>query len=263
MTIDDFRCTRRGIQLHTLNSEQSGLINEVHQQTKEKNSALLMLHGFSSSPAIYRAMLPEIKGYDAIVCPLLPGHGQSVDAFEEVKADEWIKAVEHHCESLLGEYKRVDVLGLSLGGILACHLAQRYPLGHLYLLAPALDLQLAVKQYLLLLKGLRRLGFQRLRSFAGDLYTSHECEIAYRQVPLATIIEIFNLIDRFKLTEIKCPTDIFLGCHDHIVCSWRVADRFVDKKNINIHWLLNTAHLVPLDGDIDRVLDCINENIAN
>lgn len=258
MNIDDFRCTRRGIQLHTLDSGQSDLITEVNLQTDKKNRALLMFHGFSSSPAVYRALIPTIKGYDAIVCPLLPGHGASIAAFEAVKADEWLATAERYCESLLSEYQQVDVLGLSLGGLLACHLAARYPLGHLYLLAPALDLQLAVKQYMIVLKGLKKLGFQRVRAFAGDLYTSHECEIAYRQLPLNAIIEIFNLINNFNLNEINCPTDIFLGCHDHIVCSWRVADRFADKKNVNIHWLLNTAHLVPLDGDIDKIVECIN-----
>lgn len=87
-----------------------------------------------------------------------------------------------------------------LGGLLACHLASRFSLNHLYLLAPAPDLHLAINQALTVAKCCHALGFHAIRSVAGNLYTSNAYEIAFRQLPLTTIIELLTLINQFDFS---------------------------------------------------------------
>ena len=250
---DDFRCMRRGKQLATLTPQDSKLLTGFSQHNQPKHKALLLLHGFSSSPAVFRMLFPYLNQYNAIIAPTLPGHGENLTAFSKSKASDWLTTAEQQCNLLCQEYTSVDVLGLSLGGLLACHLSHRFTLNHLYLLAPALDLHLSLPLILPLVSLFQCLGFERIRANAGNIHENKHCEIAYRQLPLGPIKEVLNFINQFEFSLPQCPTDVFLGKHDQVVKSDRVARRFSSGKHINIHWLAHSAHVLPLDGDIKLI----------
>ena len=257
MNIDDFRYMWRGKQLQSLDDQQSNLLNTIHICRKGNKRALLLLHGFSSSPAVFRLLLPALDHYDAIICPTLPGHGESITAFTQATSQDWLTTAEHACETLIKNYPKVDVMGLSLGGLLACHLSQRFALHHLYLLAPALKLQLNVPLALTLAHVLKRLGFKYLRNQAGNLYSEAYSELAYRQLPIATIIEILTLVNEFKFVPPTCPTDLFLGCFDKVVNSPLVEKEFKNLPNCKVHWLPKSAHILPLDSDVEEIIACM------
>lgn len=261
MNIDDFRAMRRGIPLFALDKKDAAILAPIERRSGEKKRALLLLHGFTSTPAVFRVMLPSFSFYDAVICPVLPGHADNLQAFAQVKAEAWLTTAVQSCELLVNEFEQVDVLGLSLGGILACYLSNQFKLHHLYLLAPALDLRLPIEKILKLARLLTCLGFQEVRGLSGDLFTNQHCEIAYRKLPLTAIIEIFNLIKQFSFNLPDCPTDVFLGCHDKVVASWRVAARFANQEHVTIHWLSNSAHVIPLDGDIENIIACMKEHL--
>lgn len=261
MNLDDFRCMRRGVQLATLDNKDAKLLKAFNQRGKGQDKALLLIHGFTSTPAVFRQLTTSLTGYDAIVAPVLPGHGESIEAFSQVKASEWIDYVKTVCATLTEQFKQVDILGLSLGGMLACYLDRTFKLNHLYLLAPCLDLQLALPGSLKLAKVLNRLGFCRLRSAAGNLLMPHHCEIAYRQLPIPAVIEILSLVKQFEFSPPRCPTDLFLGCYDEVVDSRKVAARFANCDNTTIHWLRNSAHVIPLDGDVEVILQCVKDQL--
>ncbi len=263
MNIDDFRYMWRGKRLKTLSPKEAHLLHPINIHGKGTKRALLLLHGFSSSPAVFRQLAPAIAPtYDAIISPTLPGHGNSLDAFAKAKALDWITAAEEACQELVKKYHKVDVLGLSLGGLLACHLSQKMTLNHLYLLAPALALQVNVPWALKIAQILRKLGFSYLRNRAGNLHSEVHSEIAYRQLPITTLIEILTLVNEFKFMPPNCPTDLFLGRFDQTVSSNKVAERLADLPNITTHWLEKSAHVLPLDGDIDTIITCIKNNFS-
>lgn len=258
--VNDFRYMWCGKQLEPLPQQQANLLAPIDIRQQGQNRALLLLHGFSSSPAVYRELLPKLPSYDAILCPTLPGHGESIMAFTKAKASDWLLAAEEICATLTKNYEKVDVMGLSLGGLLACHLSQRFPLHHLYLLAPALDLQLNPSKALRLAKFLDWLGFKYLRNRAGNLYSPLFRELAYRQLPLATIIEILTLINEFKFIPPAMPTDVFLGNFDMVVDSAAIEKKFLNVSHCRIHWLPKSAHVLPLDSDINIIIDCLKTN---
>ena len=259
MKHDDFRYMRRGKQLSGLTQEELSLLKPINQYGKRKEHALLILHGFSSSPAVYRYLIPELKNYDAIVCPVLPGHAESIEAFSHSKAKEWYLTANKACEVLINEYKKVDVLGLSLGGLLACELSQQFNLNHLYLLAPALKLHIRVNLMLKIAQLLRFFGFHHLRNNAGNLLTNERAEIAYRKLPIASIIEMLTLAKQYHWVAPTCPVDLFLGSHDEVVDSNQVAELFTHLPNVTIHWLKNSAHVLPLDNDLNDIIKRINK----
>lgn len=258
MNINDFRHMRRGKTLRTLTKEEGEWLAPIDYRTQKYQRALLLLHGFSSSPAVFRQLLPElIAPYDAVVCPVLPGHGLSLDAFAHAKGNDWLETASISFQALSDQYQQVDVMGLSLGGLLACLLAERFEIHHLYLLAPALSLNLNVLLTLTLAKFMRALGFQYIRNKAGNLCSQEFTEISYRQLPVDTIIEILTLIKSYQFTIPKCPTDLFLGKHDEVVNSAKVATLFEGSSNTTIHWLENSAHVLPLDTDRRVINACV------
>jgi carboxylesterase len=250
----------RGRSVEPLRAEQAGLLSPINQRKPGNHRALLLLHGFSSSPAVFRFMLPELTMYDAVVCPVLPGHADSIDAFSRSKATDWLSTAEAACQDLLRDYQQVDVLGLSLGGLLACHVARKCRLNRLYLLAPALDLKTNVSLSLLSARLLRCFGIGSLNNRGGNLHAGNEPELAYRRLPLSSIIEILNLVKSRQFDLPDCPVDLFLGRYDQVVDSSAVARRFSNLPNATTHWLENSAHVLPLDGDREIIMDCIKSH---
>lgn len=258
---NEFRHMLRGCQKSALNHQDFCQIQNLAIKNNNcNNKALLMLHGFTSSPAVFRLLIPEILHYDAIICPVLPGHTGYLDDLKNTSAQKWIETAEQACESLLSEYQKVDVLGLSLGGMLACHLNQKYPVNHLYLLAPAFDLQTPITPTLILLKCLRTLGFRQLRANAGNIQ-GENTEISFRRIPLDTIIEILTFIRDFKWVIPENSVDLLLGRHDAVVNSEKIAERFKHCKQLNLHWLDNSAHVLPLDNDRKLITACLNTHL--
>ena len=258
MNIDDFRYMWCGKHLKTLPPQHADLLAPIDIRRPGKDRALLLLHGFSSTPAVFRELLSAFTHYHAVVCPVLPGHADSIASFAKVQASEWLTAAEEACASLIQNYQKVDVMGLSMGGVLACHLSARFTLNHLYLLAPALNLQINIKPIMLLARILYFLGFKSIRNLAGNLRSKQFSELTYRQLPVHAVIEILTLIDEFQFVPPNCPTDLFVGEFDEVVDSKKVALRFAQLPNVNIHWLTKSAHVLPLDGDRDRIIDCVN-----
>ena len=257
MNIQDFCFTWRGQQMAPLLKPDLPMLMPVDIRGQGRERALLLLHGFSSSPAVFRTIIPQLNGYDAIICPALPGHADSFEAFSKVKASEWLLAVEKICESLVKEYQYVDVLGVSLGGLLACHLSHRFPLHRLYLLAPALDLRLNLSLSIRAARFFHAIGFRRLRNRAGNLHTQQHFELTYRQLPITAVIEILTLVQQFKFIPPTCPTDVFLGRFDDVVDSSKVSARFESVSSAKIHWLNNSAHVLPLDGDVNQIIEAV------
>lgn len=211
MKINDFRYMRRGKHLSELRSEEANLLSPVNQQGKGTERALLVLHGFSSSPAVYRYLIPNLKNYNAILCPILAGHAESIEAFSKSTATDWLQSAKNACELLINQYQKVDVLGLSLGGLLACQLSQFFTINHLFLLAPALKLRMRINAMLKLAQVLKCLGFRQLRNAAGNIITDEHAEIAYRKLPISTIIEMLTLAREYEWLPQLARQIFFLG----------------------------------------------------
>lgn len=261
MILEDFKYMWCGKDIKSLHESDANLLKSVGIFNKQHGKALLLLHGFTSSPAVYREIIPYLNFYDAIYCPVLPGHGKSVDIFSKATAEQWLNFSYDAYLNLAANYKSIDVMGLSLGGILALNLCHKFPVNHLYLLAPALKLRWVLNALLFSAFFLRFMGFKKIRNRGGNLLSHKFQEIVYKELPLSSIIEILSLIknNSFKLPD--CPTDIFLGRFDKVVDSSGVADLFVNAVFVNIHWLENSAHVLPLDGDADKIIQIVRGNI--
>src|SRR5881628_3739203 len=105
--------------------------------------ACLLLHGLTGSPAEVRPIGEALAqaGFRA-VGPLLPGHGTTPEDLYTVSRQQMLHAAESALLSLDGA-RRIFVCGLSMGGLLALHLAAHHEgmpeVSAVALLAPAIE----------------------------------------------------------------------------------------------------------------------------
>ncbi|MCH5171985.1 MAG: alpha/beta fold hydrolase [Erysipelotrichales bacterium] len=98
--------------------------------------AILLLHGFATDKTDFNPIIPFLKKlYDHVENNNLPGH--SVLHLKGFTAKKTISDVEKQMIKLEKKYDVIDVIGFSMGGVLATHLASHYRVNKLVLLAPA------------------------------------------------------------------------------------------------------------------------------
>jgi len=103
------------------------------------DTGALLIHGFMGSPKELRPLGDALAaaGIDAHGI-LLPGFGAEVPLLGSVRRGEWIDAASRAWGELSGRYRHTVLLGFSMGGAVALHLATRRPPERLILLAPFL-----------------------------------------------------------------------------------------------------------------------------
>lgn len=255
---NDFAWMRQGKHLQFCSAEDALLLKPYEKEHRPtKHRALLMLHGFSSSPAVYRLIYPHLEHYDYVYAPQLAGHGVSLEEFSRTSRQQWLQKIRLILKKMCQEYGRVDVMGLSLGGLIACHLANEFPIHRLFLLAPALALSSSLPLMLKTAQCTRQLGFKFIKNFGGRAFKPHADELLFRLLPIDTVIEILKLIDEFQLRPWDIPTELFLGRHDDVVNSKAVETQLKNLHDVNIHYLEQSNHVLPLDANYQEILQVL------
>ncbi len=90
--------------------------------------AALLLHGFGDTPQTlgYLAASLHQRGWSVRV-PLLPGHGRTMRAWAQTRADDWLGCARRELEALRQTHTVVALVGLSMGAALAAVLAAETP----------------------------------------------------------------------------------------------------------------------------------------
>src|SRR3990167_4970417 len=206
MHLDDFNYMWCGCHVAPLKAEQAHWLNPIDIRLRDQGRALLLLHVFSSTPALYRRFLPTLlQIYDAVVCPALPGHAESIEAFSKATAQAWRDSTKQCAENLAKTYHSLDVMGLSLGGVLAYDLSTSVKLNRLFLLAPAMVLCQRIHKTIVLVKILRNLGIKTIAQHAGNFWGSSYAELTYRRLPLSTVIEVLSYLAAYVPIQSTCP----------------------------------------------------------
>ena len=105
------------------------------------DTACLLIHGFSGSPAEVRPLGEYLAAHTVTVrAPLLPGHGTSPEELRETRWPQWVRAAEIELAALQERYDRVHLVGFSMGGLIALYLAAHHSVASVTTLAAPIRL---------------------------------------------------------------------------------------------------------------------------
>jgi carboxylesterase len=221
--------------------------------------SVLLLHGFSGSPWELRLLGEALaaRGHH-VVCPKLPGHGVSPEAMLFASDVEWYAAA---VDSLPSD-GAVDVVGLSMGALLALRLASEKPqrVRRLALLAPVVGLQGIAARALGLLRhrGLAGLTSRWVHKQASDIEDAAaraEAPLLPRY-PLARVIDLLRLQEKAlaSVSSVVAPTLVALAENDHVVDKRAVEKLAARLRDARLLRLQRGFHILPRDLDRARLI---------
>ncbi|KAF1074758.1 carboxylesterase [Halodesulfovibrio sp. MK-HDV] len=101
----------------------------------------LLIHGWTGSPFEMEPLVAPLESEGYVVRNImLPGHGTTFEDFQTTGWGDWEWAAHKEYEALAAQVDVVFVIGLSMGGTLALHLASKYPVAGVVSLAAPLFL---------------------------------------------------------------------------------------------------------------------------
>ena len=217
--------------------------------------AVLCLHGLTGTP--YEVRPPaEALAEVGFLCEglLLPGHGTTAEELAVTPRNAWVEAVVRAHDALAERHARVYVLGLSLGGVLALALAQRRALAGAVVLAAPFDLGRLVRTAVPWLMPVVR-SLPKTPAILDDAARARHP--GYDRMPLRAVNELLVLareVER-ELPAVHAPVQLIFSRRDPTVPPHNAERilRALPPGERELHWLEDSAHVLPVDRERDRV----------
>jgi carboxylesterase len=227
---------------------------EARTYVGDPHRALLLVHGYNDSPAslddVARAL--HAAGW-TVRLPLLPGHGRSLEAWDDWTGADAVATVRAEYAALRATHGTVVVGGLSMGGALATWLAAEADVDGLVLFAPMLfvprPMQVAVstaRVWGLLTRTLSGGGGRSIRDPEAQRRSiSYGCSTRRSLEALEYVAE--GVIPRLGFA--KAPT---------LVCQSREDNRLPEDQSRRafarlgaadktVHWVDGAGHVLTMD----------------
>ena len=213
---------------------------------------VLVLHGFTGSPQSLRPQAEALAEAGFTVdLPLWPGHGTAVEDMVPTRWSDWSEAAEAAYAELHGRCEAVALVGLSMGGTLACWLAEHHPeVRGLVLVNPLVEPP--ADSFRDVLRGMLDSGAEVAPGIGSDIALAGSVEISYAGTPIAAVLSLFEGVDAVapRLDHIRCPVLLLSSREDHVVPS-SSGDLLVASVQGPVErvWLEKSYHVATLDHD--------------
>jgi len=111
---------------------------KVYAHAGKQEHAVLLLHGYSSSPQEFVSLCPYLQQANlSYYAPNLEGFGHNTAAvLHHVRYQDWLRCALDAYDLLSQQYEKVSVVGHSLGSVLALYVAEQRSVHKLLLTAP-------------------------------------------------------------------------------------------------------------------------------
>ncbi len=237
---------------------------EPFELTGDNGRAVLLIHGFSSSPREMRALGERLHEAGFTVKGIrLKGHGTTPQDLRGARWEDWYAQTEAAFRELREGHEEVSAVGFSLGGALALHLAAREELERVTGLGTHLGL--THKWYYVVPLEWHVLGLGRLLPYINKsdrwIKVNDRSQvaghIAYSRLPSRAVRSLLSLARRVRreASRIEEPLLIIHARGDD-VASIKAARRFyesaasAEKRFVTLE---RSNHLITLDFEKEQV----------
>lgn len=216
---------------------------------------VLMVHGFTGSPASMRPMGGWFAEQGLSVLGVrLPGHGTSVEDLRHRPWTEWYAEVGAGLTELRDRCSTTVVFGQSMAASLAVHLAASRP-GEVEGLVLSSPYVFDARHVFL---PIGRLFVRTIKGFdKGDIKKPGQDELAYDRLPVPAIVTMAELMRRARseLARVRAPVLVLAPAKDHTIPESnprRVLEGIGSARKELIE-CPNSYHVITLDNDAPMV----------
>ncbi|MBI3770309.1 MAG: alpha/beta fold hydrolase [Deltaproteobacteria bacterium] len=229
----------------------------------------LLIHGLTGTPAEMAPLAATLQGRHPLWIVRVAGHATTVADLAETSWLDWYESAATGLRALSTVTPRSVVIGLSMGALLALHLAIERPgsVAAVALLSPAVTLGRGTVQRLS--RFLRALGALDARSatlrarLARVLIAKHGSDIAdeqvrahhpgYRQIPLRALLNLLMLqrVVRREAPRVTQPALVVHALHDHTcpIAAARELYTSLGSREKRLVLLEESFHVVTVDRE--------------
>ena len=242
----------------------------------EGRTALLMVHGFADSPALYRKYAPAFaeKGYHCQAIRL-PGWAVHMDEMKTVDLGDWENKIIEEVVALRKRHDQVWIVSHSLGAALTLNLSidEKIPVDGVVLITPMVKVAdtrspvLSSAQWFEVSKRILNFSTKLESIFKVDMRDQSMADQLYRDtfVPRNIYQALFDLMAELKgrAGEMNVPTLMILAKEDLIIDT-PAAERFFKRIASEYRKLVmveDSGHVIPLDNDWEATVDLIDNFI--
>jgi carboxylesterase len=236
----------------------------------EGADAVLLIHGFGDSPAVFQLMAPALaaKGFTCHGLRL-PLYGQSMSQYRRTSAVQWRDAARSAITELRGRHRRVYLLAHSLGAAVAVEAVAEPAavVDGMVLLAPLFDVSsrrspfLPVHAWYRLLDSLLLFTDYVRTAYPADLWNESARALMRddKFIPRVVIRDLFALVarNRGRAKTFAIPLLMILARHDRIVDN-RAAERFFNDcaaQPKRLQYVEDAGHMLPLDQGWEKSVE--------
>ena len=240
--------------------DDKGIILGMDRFYLEGNNdkAVILLHGLTDSPGNMEELAEFLnkKGYSVYV-PLLPGHATKIQELNKKKYSDWYRGAANTLEDV--DEEDVYVVGYSLGGLLALDLASRNNISGIITINAPIKLK---NRYVPFIPFVKIIEDYQLKSEEHiNKLIENGFSVPYNAIPLNSVLELLNGIEKLRLENIDESTLIIQGIDDETVdrdSALVIYDR-INSKYKDILFLEDATHeIINKEEGYNKILDFIS-----
>lgn len=225
----------------------------------EGNHGLLLIHGFTGSPAHMFPLGEKLHqaGF-GVRGMLLPGHGTHPDDMRKSTWQDWLKAVRLEAKEMQKQYPHFSVAGLSMGGVLSLLMAQEMDLTGCVSIAAPMKTVTKIR-WLAPIAAPFMPMLHHGKPSGARANVDHRYSVGYGSYPTKSVHDLSILMRKARqhLSLIHCPILTIQSHSDEAVTadSPKIILDGVSSKTRAQLWLNDAPHVCTISPEYEKIAE--------